>query len=268
MVLAAALLHATWNLVIKGSDDRLLAAWAQVAFGALVFAPVLLATGIPVRVLPAVVSSSVVHLLYGLALVAAYERGDLSLVYPVARGSAPVLITAAAVLFLDDLPPPGGLVAIALVASGVVSVAGRLRTSGLGWAAITGVAIATYTSIDAAAVRSLESAAPYTIAVFVGNGLLFVPVVAMRRSVAAVAAGLRAEWRRHLLAGAASAGAYMLVLAAARLAPLGLVAALRETSVLFGVAGGWLVLGERGARRRLLGAALIAAGLAVTVVAA
>jgi drug/metabolite transporter (DMT)-like permease len=268
LVLASASLHASWNLVVKSSVDRLLAAWSQVAFGALVFAPVLVAAGVPRRVLPAIAASSLVHVVYGLVLVAAYERGAISLVYPVARGIAPVLVTAVAAVLLDDIPSAGGLVAIGFVVWGVTWVASGSNSRGLGWALATGSAIAAYTLIDGAAVRSLDTALPYTSAVFVGTAVLYTPVIALRRSSASVKRGFRTEWRRHLLAGTASAGAYALVLAAARLAPLGLVAAFRETSVLFGVIGGWLILREPDARARLRGASLIAVGLGVLVLVA
>lgn len=267
LVLASALLHASWNLVVKSSRDRLVAASAQAAFGALAFSPLLIASGVPGRAMPAVAASSAVHLAYGLSLVTAYERGDLSLVYPVARGIAPALVTAAAAVLLDDLPSTGGMIAIAFVVSGVLWVTNGRTTAGLSWALATASAIATYTLIDAAAVRSLEAALPYTTAVTLGYALLYLPVIAARRSAHAVTSVLRVEWWRHLLGGASAVAAYGLVLAAARLAPLGLVSAFRETSVLFGTVGGWLILGEPDARRRLWGASLIAVGLGVLVLA-
>ncbi len=265
LVLGSALLHASWNLVVKSANDRLLAAWAQAVFGGLVFVPVLVSIGLPSSVLPAVLVSSFVHLLYGLGLVAAYDRGELSLVYPVARGIAPVLVTASAALLLNDIPSTGGLVAIGFVAAGVLWVAKGNDRRGLGWALATGAAIAAYTTIDGASVRTLDTALAYTGAVFVANAIWYVPVVAVRRSRQEVVTAIRAEWWRQLFAGMASIGAYALVLTAARLAPLGLVAAFRETSVLFGAAGGWLILREQEAKRRLRGAALITIGLAVLV---
>lgn len=267
LVLASALLHASWNLVIKASSDRLLAAWAQVTFGAILFSPVLVVAGVPGRVMAAIVTSSIVHIVYGLSLVAAYERGELSLVYPVARGVAPVLVTIAAALVLDDTPSTAGLIAIGFVVAGVLWVSSGTATHGIGWALLTGGAIATYTLVDGNAVRSLDTALAYTTAVFVGNAILYLPVILLRRSPQRIVGALRLEWRRHLFGGGASALAYALVLAAARLAPLGLVAAFRETSVLFGTLGGWLILHEPDARGRLRGASLIVVGLGVLVLA-
>jgi drug/metabolite transporter (DMT)-like permease len=265
LVLASAALHASWNLAVKASSDRLVAAWAQVTFGAILFLPFLVASGVPTSVWPSVVVSGLVHLAYGLTLVAGYDRGDLSLVYPVARGVAPILVTIAAALLLDDIPGVWGLLAIVVVVAGVLITGLGSGRSGLGWALATGCLIATYTVIDGAAVRTLDASFSYTTAIFAVNALAYVPVVMLRRRPAVIAESLRTEGRKYLLAGAASAAAYALVLAAARIAPLGVVAALRETSVLFGVIAGWAVLRERGAAIRLRGAALIAAGLTVLV---
>lgn len=265
LVLASALLHASWNLLVKSSGDRLVAAWMQAVFGALVFSPVLVLRGIPTEVLGAIVASSVIHLAYGLALVAAYERADLSLVYPVARGTAPILATVAAAVWLADVPEPAGLVSIGLVVLGLFVVGLGGDRSGIGWAVATGVTIATYTVVDANAVRTVGESLPYTTAVFAGNALTFLPVVLARRGARRALAAVTAEPVRHVLAGAASAGAYAMVLGAARVAPIGLVAAFRETSVVFGAVGGWLFLRERLPGRRIAGAAAVVAGLVVLV---
>jgi drug/metabolite transporter (DMT)-like permease len=267
LVLASALLHAAWNLIVKASSDRLTAEWAQATFGALVFAPVLMVQGVPTEVWPSILVSGTVHLTYGLTLVGAYNRGDLSLVYPVARGSAPLLVTLFAALLLDDTPEMWGLVAIGLVVAGVMTVGMRRGSHGLGWALATGALIASYTLIDGAAVRDLGGSFSYTISVFAVNALLHIPVMWALRGRVRVIAAMRAEGWRHVVAGAASAGAYALVLIAARLAPLGLVSAFRETSVLFGALGAWLILREPLAGRRLQGAAMIALGLVVLVIA-
>lgn len=267
LVLASAALHASWNLVVKGSDDRLVAGFGQALFGALVFSPLLFVYGLPTGVWPLVLLSGVIHVGYVVSLVAAYDQGDLSLVYPVARGLAPVWVTLAAIPLLDDSPTPIAVLAISLAVAGVLLVAKGAERRGLGWALLTSVMIAGYTLNDAAAVRSLDSAIAYTVTIFFGQSLLLIPVLLLRRSPSGVMSALRLEWRRHIFAGAASAGAYGLVLAAARLAPLGLVSAFRESSVIFGALGGWLILKEVAAKKRLGGAGLIALGLAVLVFA-
>ena len=121
--------------------------------------------------------------------------------------------------------------------------------------------------IDGAAVRSLDESLPYTLAVFVAMTAVLLPVTLWRRGPRGVVTALRTGWRSQLLAGSASVLAYALVLAAARISPLGLVSALRETSVLFGALGGWLILKEAMGAKRLRGAVLIAAGIVTLVIA-
>jgi drug/metabolite transporter (DMT)-like permease len=267
LVLAAAALHAGWNLVVKAAGDRLVAAAAQMTLGALVSLPFLLFLEIPFRAWPYLVATGVVHLGYVLTLVGAYDRGDLSVVYPIARGSAPAMVTIGAAILLDDSPGGWGLIAIALVVLGILTVGWRGPVHGVGWALATSVFIAAYTMIDGAAVRSLDDSLAYTLTAFVAIAVVLGPFVMWRRGTAAIAEALSREWRSHLLAGAASVAAYGLVLAAARVSPLGLVSALRETSVLFGALGGWLILKERMGLSRLRGAVLIATGVVVLVLA-
>lgn len=242
----------------------MVAGWAQVAFGALVFGPALIVVGVPWSAWPFILISGVLHVGYSLSLVAAYERADLSFVYPVARGTAPLLITAAAFLFLDDRPGPAGLMAIGVLVTGILLMnTGRSLHRAGRWALLTAIMIASYTSVDGAAVRRLGESFSYTITVFVAATILFTPLVGRVRGWPRLVSAVKGEWWRYLMAGAASAGAYVLVLIAARQAPLGLVAAVRETSVVFGAVGGWLLLGERLARRRIRAAVVIAAGLAL-----
>ncbi|NNC42597.1 MAG: EamA family transporter [Acidimicrobiia bacterium] len=265
LVLSSAVLHASWNLVVKSSNDRLLAGWAQVVAAALVMSPLVVLNPIPARILPFVALSAAVHTLYISSLVAAYERGELSLVYPVARGTAPLIVTIAAATLLDDIPSAGGIAAILLVVIGILWLARGTNTNGLGWALVTAVTIASYTLIDGASVRTLDTAVGYTGAVFIGNAILLTPTVLVRRGFASIRQILIVEGGRNLLGGAASAAAYVLVLVAARLAPLGLVSAFRETSVVIGALAGWLVLSEPDGLRRLRGASLVAVGLGVLV---
>ena len=267
LVLSSALLHASWNLAIKVSKDRLVTAGAQVTMGALAFSPLLLIIDLPWGVWGWVALSSGIHHFYGLSLVAAYERGDLSAMYPIARGTAPALVTVgAAVLLGDDIGAPG-LVAIALIVGGIVAIGLNGRPRGVGWAITTGLFITTYTLIDGHAVRQLDSALAYTVCVFLGNMVLYWPVVLWRRGVAGVVASVRVDWWKQLLGGSASALAYILVLIAARTSPLGLVSAVRETSVVFGALAGWLLLRERLGGQRMIAATTIAIGLVVVAAA-
>lgn len=265
LVVLSAVLHASWNLLMKASSDRLVAAWVQVTAGAVVFAPFLIAGGFPTDRLGSVAASAAIHLGYGLALVAAYERGDLSLVYPIARGVSPLLITAGAALLLDDRPGTLGLAGVVLIAVGLLSVI-RRPGPGVWWAVLTGAMITGYTLVDGAAVRAGGESFRYTIAVFAGNALALSLAVLVRRGPAAMRRGFGVDGWRNVAGGVASAIAYMLVLTAARWAPLGLVSAVRETSVVFGALGGWLLLKEPFGITRVRAAVVIAAGLALVAV--
>lgn len=261
LVLGAAVLHASWNLVVKSSSDRLVATGVQLAFGAVVCAPFLFFLDVPARAIPYLAASSLAHLGYVLTLVGGYNRGDLSTVYPIARGTAPVIVTLGAAVFLDDTPRLWGLVAIACVVAGVMIVGLRGGGPGVRWALATSVFIAGYTMIDGAAVRELDESVPYTLAAFVAFAVVLIPVVMWQRTPGDVRSAIRREGWGHLYAAVASIAAYVLVLVAARVSPLGLVSAFRETSVVFGALAGWLVLKEQLGPRRLRGAALIAVGL-------
>lgn len=263
LVLASAVLHASWNLLIKASGDRLVTAAGQVTLGAIAFSPVLLWTGIPWGAMHWVALSAAIHLLYGLSLVAAYERGDLSAVYPIARGTAPALVTIGAVLLLGDEIGTAGIVAVALIVAGIIAIGLTGARHGMGWAIITGLFITGYTLVDGHAVRGLDSALDYTATLFLGNAILYVVTVVGIRGFDGVRRGIRENWWQQLLGGSASVLAYTLVLAAARLAPLGLVSAVRETSVIIGALAGWLILREPLGKRRLVAATAIAAGLVV-----
>jgi drug/metabolite transporter (DMT)-like permease len=268
LVLSSALLHASWNLAIKVSNDRLVTAGAQITLGALAFSPLLLFIELPSGVWGWVALSSGIHLLYGLSLVAAYERGDLSAMYPIARGTAPALVTVSAAVLLGDEIGAVGLFAISLIVGGIIAIGLNGRPRGVGWAIITGLFITTYTLIDGHAVRQLDSALAYTVCVFLGNTVLYWPVVLWRRGLAGIVASVRIDWWKQLLGGTASALAYILVLVAARISPLGLVSAVRETSVVFGALAGWLLLRERLGGQRMIAATSIAVGLVVVGAAA
>lgn len=264
LVLAAAALHAGWNLLLKASGDRLVAAAVQSVAGALVLAPFLIAGGYPVDRSPSLVASGVFHLGYGLTLVGAYERGDLSAVYPVARGTAPLLVTVGAAVVLDDTLGGLGVLGVVLIAAGILGVI-RHPDRGVVWAIACGGFIAGYSLVDGAAVRAEGGSLRYTAALLLTNAVTLSIVALGRRGWKPAMSAARVGGGRQLLGGAASAFAYLLVLIAARDAPLGAVAAVRETSVLLGALGGWLLLGEPFGRTRAVGAAIIATGLVLLV---
>ena len=261
-VLAAALLHASWNLVLKSSSERLVAACIQVALGGLAFLPILFWRGFPTEVLPFLLASSVVEVGYIFALATAYDRADLSFVYPIARGSAPVLIAAGALFGLSDRVTGFGWLALALICGGVLIIGLSAPTRrGAQWSLITGFLIATYVTIDGAGVRRTADTLAYTASLFIMTAVLVIPLALILRGRAAVGLTLKTEWRVQLLAGVASLGSYSLLLYASKSAPLSLVSAARESGVLFATLLGWWFLNERVSRLRLLAAVMIALGV-------
>lgn len=268
LALAAAVLHAAWNLRVKRADgDRFLALWGQFLCGAACCGAVMLVTGLPgSSAWPYLAGSACVHLLYALSLARAYELGDFSMAYPVARGGGAVGAAIGGWALLDDDLRALSWVAIALVGIGLLTFTPR-RASWvpIGGAAVVAVTIAAYSVIDSAGARDTGGIS-YSMATFVGAastmslwGIATGRVGAMRRQ-------WRVSWRTYAWAGPASALAYSLVLAAVRLAPVGYVTVLRESSVLFGALAGATLLHEPLGASRVRSAAIVTAGLVLLVV--
>ena len=154
-VLAAAVLHASWNVLLKASGDRLVAAAVQSVAGAVVLAPALAFDGYPIDRWGSLAASAALHLGYGLTLVGAYERGDLSVVYPVARGTAPLLVTVGAAVFLDDTLGGLGVLGVVLIAGGILGVV-RHPDRGIVWALACGGFIAGYSLRRAGAIVTAD----------------------------------------------------------------------------------------------------------------
>ena len=261
-VLAAALLHASWNLVLKSSSERLVTGASQLALGGLAFLPVLVWRGFPTEALPYLLLSGVVQVGYVYALATAYDRADLSFVYPIARGSAPVLIALGAFFGFSDSLQGLGWLALALICGGVliIGLAAPSRR-GAEWSLITGSLIAAYVTIDGAGVRQTDDTVAYVGALTLITTVMLVPLTLVLRGQQVVKAVVKAEWRSQLLAGAASMASYGLLLYASRSAPLSLVSAARESGVLFATLLGWWFLDERVTRSRWIAALLIASGV-------
>lgn len=263
LALVAALLHATWNLLIKTADDRDLAAWGQFVFGGVALAPVFVFTGFPeLGSVPYLAVSAVVHVFYVRALVAAYHHGDFSLAYPLARGGGALTAAVLGVVALGDGLGIAGWFALLVVTIGLASLirpgAPRLEVV---YALLTAVLIGTYTVIDAAGARHTSDGFTYGVAL-TGMSAAALSVVGVARGRArAFMVSVRRNWPRHLLSGICLATAYSLVLVAVRFAPVGYVATLRESSVVLGAALGWALLKERLGGRRLVSAAVVTLGL-------
>jgi len=244
-VLVAAVLHAAWNALLKGVEDRL-------------------ATVVLLDLTGLVVAAVVLHLGYELLLLVAYRAGDLSQVYPVARGTAPLLVAAYAGLVLGERLAAVQLAGLAGICAGLLVLAqagrGTRWRAAVGPALATGVFIAAYTVADGLGVRRAGTVTGYVAWLFLLHGLP-IPLYALAARRPALAGRLRRHLGPGVAAGLLSVAAYGLVLWAQRGGALAVVAALRETSVLVAALIGTLVFGERFGRRRVLAAALLAAGI-------
>lgn len=257
LALAAALIHAGWNRMLHGAPDRLAAAAVGAAVGAAVLLPATAAWP-PLRVWPLVLASGAAEAVYFSFLTAAYRSGELSFTYPVARGIAPFLITMGGAVLLAQ--PPGAWRVAGSLALGagllVISRAGLAAGRGhaIAFAVLTGLSIATYSVIDARAVRSV-SPAGYLGAVTLVQAVILLAATRLDRRRLWAAAGQGAG------IGIGSLAAYLLVLFAFQRAPAAPVATLRELSILFGI----LLAAERPGWRVWLGGALCVLGAALAV---
>lgn len=215
--------------------------------------------------LPFAVASMFIHFLYYLMLTGAYRRGDLSFAYPLMRGVAPLIVTLLGVAFLGEKLHPQALLGIAMICAGIITIAwfasGRHTMAAAGFALGNAAVIAVYTLIDGAGARLAGSPWSYAIWLMGLEGLPFIAWVVWTRGRPALAY-FRTRWRRGMLGGSASVGAYAIALWAMTLAPVAVVAALREVSVVFAALMGTLFLKETFGWRRLAGAAGVAAGVA------
>jgi drug/metabolite transporter (DMT)-like permease len=264
-VLLAALLHASWNALLKSGRDPLLDTAAIVIGGGVVALPLVFVIPVPLAASwPYIASSALIHIAYYLLMVNAYRTGDLSLVYPLMRGTAPMITALLGVLFLQEWPAPLSWLGIALISLGVFALALRTvdhRPSGaaIGFALANAAVIAIYTIIDGRGARVAQDAWSYICWLFVIDAIPFTLLVAYLRRGSFVTAMIERRWR-GLLGGGLSAAAYAIAVWAMTKAPVALVASLRETSVLFAALIGARVLRERLNARRWVGACAIVLG--------
>ena len=264
LMLASGAAHAVVNAVVKSGGDKMSSRALVDGSSALLILPLAFVVPFPIAALPWLLGSFAVHMVYLICLIKAFEHADMSAVYPVMRGSAPVIAASAAVLWLRDPITLPVVMGTLLVSLGTLAVAWWNPPSkrALGWALMTGVTIAIYTVIDARGARAAPSAISYIVWVFLLLGFGIGGLFAVWRGPRFLAEA-RSQWKPGLAAGALSIVTYGLALWAYRLGDVPRLAALRETSILFGVAIAWLFLKERIGTARLAGAGLIAAGSAV-----
>ena len=273
LVLTAALLHALWNLLAKRARGGIPFTWLFSLLTVILWAPIIVVYMIVWRptlgwlALLFMLGSATIHLAYFLMLQRGYRHGDLSVVYPLARGTGPLLSMVGAVLLLGERPTWLAVIGALLIIAGVFAIAGgpdmlrrRTAVSGVSYGLMTGLLIATYTLWDKYAVSAVLLA-PLLLdyGSSFGRTLLLLPAIRTRT------AEVRYEWRVHrweaIGISVLSSLAYILVLTAMITAPVSYIAPARERSILFGALLGTWLLKEGNMRGRMLAATVMVAGI-------
>jgi drug/metabolite transporter (DMT)-like permease len=273
IVLVSAFLHATWNLLLKRANGGDALMWLIFICMVVVFAPVTLIIFliqqpyIGGREIIAIVGNGTLQMIYFILLNQSYRFGDLSLVYPLARGSGPLIVTVVAITMLGETPTPLAIGGAVLIALGVLLLSANLKElrkqgalKGVIFALLTGATIASYTLWDRYAVHDLDlNPLLYLWAGAVVQMLLFIPFVLRSRGQ------LIEEWRKHwrsaLTVAALSHVAYALILFALTFSPVSYIAPAREISVMIGSMMGGRVLAEQQSTRRIVAAAAMLLGM-------
>ncbi len=271
-VLFGALLHASWNALIKSGRDLQLDTALIHVLGCGVGAVLVAFVGLPpVAALPWLAASVVIHVGYYITLVGAYRHGELGFAYPIMRGSAPLLVALLSGRLIGETLPLAAWLGVAGISAGVLAIgltrsprlAGGSRRHAIAYALANAAIIASYTIVDGLGVRASGDAMRYVALLFLVDGAPYFALVIWQRrtALAPSIAYMRARWPMALLGACASLGAYGIALWAMTKAPVASVAALRETSVLFAALIGVLVLKERFRLQRALGTGAVVIGV-------
>lgn len=271
LVLGAAVLHALWNALVKASDDRL-AVLGLISVGHVILG-LIIALQSP---LPAAASwgyiagSTVIHFGYYYLLFHSYRLGDLSHVYPIARGMAPVLVAVGAQVVAGETLPPLAWLGILITSGGIFMLSGNLFDKStppvvILTAMATGLMIAGYSLVDGLGVRVAQTESGYIGWLFIAE--IFTALFILRRVGTHIRHISRKTVIMGLMGGIISAGAYGLVIYAKSFTPLGMVSTLRETSVVFAAIIGMLWLHERPWKLRLIASLVVAAGVILMTIA-
>jgi drug/metabolite transporter (DMT)-like permease len=267
MVLVGALLHASWNALLKAQKDQLSASGLVAVGAGFVAIPVMLLLPPPApAALPYIVASAIIHVGYFALVGYAYRAADLGVAYPLTRGSAPVFTALIAFLLIGETLGLNGWLAVILIAAGIVTLSadalirGGLSTKTAAAAFANAAVIVTYTMVDGLGARAAGSGVVYGAWMIAGTGALIALLALAMRPRASIET-VRKGWRLALVAGALAFGSYGIALWAMTLAPIGLVAALRETSVLFAAIMGAYFFSEPFGPKRWIALALIVGGI-------
>ena len=277
LVLLSAVAHASWNLMLKRAGDPEVFAWVMLVVGSILLAPVGLAllwyNSMDFPGLWFLLASVVLHVFYFMLLARGYAIGDLSLVYPVARGMGPMLVPVLAVILLGEIVETMAMVGIAAIVGGIYTISwwGNfhqvlrspllfLKSAGMRYAVLTGLTIAVYSIVDKEGVGHIQPLL-YIYFMFIGTVALLAPYILANKGMETV----KAEWRANAVpitvSGLLAFAAYGLVLTAFSLSRVSYVAPAREVGIVIGVLMGIFLLKEPFGRGRLLGSGLIVGGL-------
>ena len=267
LILSAAVMHAVWNAFVKMDGDRLMTMAVVISTTGLL-APLLLLIGPPpaLESWPYILLSVLLNNAYFLFLIEAYRFGDLSQVYPIARGSAPLLVAVGAALFANEQLSVVELAGVFIISAGTISLIWRsgLRVDAekrsIIFALLTGLMIASYTIIDGIGVRLSGNPAAYIGWLFILSPLPIASIAIIRRRGEALVY-IRNNWKLAVLAGGLNLGSYGLSIWALSLAAMAHVSAMRETSVIIAALIGTQLLGESFGKRRILAAIVVATGV-------
>jgi drug/metabolite transporter (DMT)-like permease len=270
LLLVSAVLHALWNILLKQSTEKYVAMGWQVIIGGILSVAVLFFTGLPPRSMWIfVLISMTLETIYFVLLSLAYSNHDFSLVYPVARGAAPALVVLWSFLFLREIPSVGGFIGIATIICGLVVIGatsycqpheGKPKFKGITTALSIALVISMYTMIDGFAVKHGQ-VLPYGLSMFMLVPVLTTPVIVQHYGRDHFIEALQKQPGRLILVGVLGVIAYLFALFAYSMAPVNYSEAIREVSVVLGAFAGWQFLGEKLGKIRVLGAAVIFAGI-------
>ena len=283
LLFGSAILHTTWNLLVKQAGEKLMATWWGILVGSLLFVPALFIWGWPApHIWLYILTSALMGASFFFVLPFAYDDSDFSVVYPMARGAAPALIAVWSVLFLREQLSAGGVIGLLIIIAGLMIVGGsgwfsqralgisalsvaKPSVKGIWPALLLAVIISVYSVIDGAAVK-LTNPVPYAALIYFVSAIYLTPYVFVKHGWRELRQEFKSFRWRLILIGALIVAAYMLALWAYRLSSVSYVGAIREMNVVVGALAGWQLLGEKFGPVRVFGSVVIFAGILVIAV--
>jgi drug/metabolite transporter (DMT)-like permease len=274
LLFGSAILHTSWNLLLKQAGEKYMATWWAMLIGSLLFLPALAFLGLPARSTWLLLCiSAFVEAGYFVVLSYAYDDADFSLVYPIGRGAAPALIAVWSILFLGETLTAGGIAGLVVIIAGLLIVGssclfqadGRRHLGGIWLALLLALTISIYSVIDGAAVKRTGPLS-YAALIYFVSCAYSTPFVLRRHGWQKLKAELATYHWRLAVTGMLIVVAYLMALWAYRLSSVSYSGAIREVNVVIGAIAGWQLLGEKFGPIRVLGSIVIFAGIVVIAV--